>query len=111
MQETNILIQLLGRRFKNKKGIRWGGFCTLVYGKNLCQHGMTDMNQINSLIGLMDLNKDSEVLELGCGSVHISEYISKVTKAQINGIDLSPTAIELAVQRTKNNKNNLKFET
>jgi ubiquinone/menaquinone biosynthesis C-methylase UbiE len=87
-----------------------GKFCTLAYGKNLCQHGMADMNQINRLIELMDLNKDSEALELGCGSGHITEYISEVTKVQIKGIDLSPAAIELAVQRTKDKENNLKFE-
>ena len=50
-------------------------FCELVYGKNLCQHGMADMMQIGEMIKLMDLNSKDKILDLGCGNGLITEYL------------------------------------
>lgn len=84
-------------------------FCELVYGKNLCQHGMADMVQIEEIIKLLGLNKNDRILDLGCGIGHITEYLYDRTNGFVTGVDISEIAIEKAKERTKG-KNNLKFE-
>ena len=86
-------------------------FCKLVYGKDLCQHGMLDMNQLDKLIEISKLNSNSNVLELGCGNGFITEYISDKTQCHITGIDIAKKAIEHANERTKQKNNRIIFET
>ncbi len=76
-------------------------FCKLVYGHDFCQHGMLDMNQLDRLIEMTGIQKNSCVLELGCGAGLIAEYISDKTGCQMMGIDISSVAIEQASERTK----------
>jgi len=85
-------------------------FCRLVYGRDFCQHGMLDMNQLDKLIEISKLNKDNLVLELGSGTGYITEYISDITQCQITGIDIAAEAIEYASVRTKDKKNRIFFE-
>jgi len=85
-------------------------FCETVYGKNLCQHGMADMEQIHMLIENSDIDNKSKVLEIGCGNGAITEYISDITGANITGVDISSLSIETAIDRTKEKKDRLKFE-
>jgi SAM-dependent methyltransferase len=87
-----------------------GTFCEKVYGKNLCQHGMADMTQIEELLRLLNLNEKSRLLDLGCGSGFLTEYIQKSTNSYVTGIDISPIAIEIAIKRTTRKSNKLKFE-
>jgi len=84
-------------------------FCERVYGKDLCQHGMMDMEQLEKLLEVLKLNKDNHVLELGCGSGLITRYISDLTGAAIIGVDYSKTAVKLAQQRAHSSKNRLSF--
>ncbi|MGF7058403.1 class I SAM-dependent methyltransferase [Brassicibacter mesophilus] len=86
-------------------------FCENVYNKDLCQHGMTDMKQLDLLIHHLNTNDKSDVLEIGCGNGYITEYISDVTRAHVTGIDISPVSIESAINRTKAKSNRLNFET
>jgi SAM-dependent methyltransferase len=58
-------------------------FCKMVYGRDLCQHGMMDMEQLDALIAALGLGPGSRVLELGCGNGRIAEYISDVTEAHV----------------------------
>jgi len=84
-------------------------FSERIYGKDLCQHGMMDMAQLEKLLEVLNLQENSRVLELGCGNGFITEYISDVTGAHITGVDYSKTAIKNAVERTKNKKEKLSF--
>lgn len=86
-------------------------FCERLYGRNLSQDGFSDMNQINKLIELAQIKSTSVVLDLGCGSGLISEYISDVTGAVVYGIDYIPEAIEHAEERTTGKRERLKFYT
>ena len=95
---------------KAEASVAHSELCEKVYKKNLCQHGMTDMNQLNLLISHLNINDNSNVLEIGCGNGYITEYISDVTGAHITGIDISPASIESAVNRTRTKSNRLKFE-
>ena len=74
-------------------------FCERVYGKDLCQHGMADMAQLELLLGL--LPKHGRLLDVGCGSGRITEYLQERAGCDAVGVDLSPEAVSLARERTK----------
>lgn len=88
-----------------------GAFCERVYGKNLCQHGMADMFQIERLLQMLNLNENSRLLDLGCGNGYITEYIQEYADSFVTGVDLSPVAIESAINRTRMKSDKLKFLT
>jgi cyclopropane fatty-acyl-phospholipid synthase-like methyltransferase len=85
-------------------------FCTRVYGKDLCQHGMSDMNQIQKLLAAARLGPASRVLELGCGNGLITEYVSDTTGAHVTGVDIAYDAIERANERTLAKRSRLAFQ-
>ena len=84
-------------------------FCALVYGRDLCQHGMMDMAQLDALITALGLGVGSRVLELGCGNGRIAEYISDVTGAQVYGVDSSSVGIRQANERAAAKRDRLAF--
>jgi cyclopropane fatty-acyl-phospholipid synthase-like methyltransferase len=75
-------------------------FCERLYGKNLCQHGFADMDQLQLLLEVTRLGPDQRALDLGCGNGMISEYLSDRTGAHITGLDYIPKAVRQARQRT-----------
>lgn len=84
--------------------------CERVYGKDLCQYDLMDMEQLDRLMGVLNLNRDNKVLDLGCGIGTITEYISDLTGAHITGIDFAAGAIKRASERTKVKQNRLVFQ-
>jgi len=84
-------------------------FCRRVYGRDLCQHGMADMAQLDHLIDVLAINAQSRVLELGCGNGMTAEYISDRTGAQVTGIDISDVGIQQAQKRTREKRHRLTF--
>lgn len=77
-------------------------FCERVYGKDLGQHGMADLEQISALLSELEIEKDMALLDFGCGDGQISEYIADLTQTKVTGVDISNQAIRLAQQRTRN---------
>lgn len=94
-------------------------FCEKVYGRNLCQHGLADMFQLNKLLEVLKLNPNDRVLDLGCGNGFITEYLQNETGAFFHGVDISEEAIRQAENRKKDkrltfsvgNMNCLRFNT
>ncbi len=86
-------------------------FCEQVYGKDLCQLGQTDMEQIHTLLEALDIGPGSRVLDLGCGNGMITEYISDRTQAHVTGIDVANEAIKYAQARTESKRERLTFQT
>ena len=84
-------------------------YCEMLFGLNLCQDGFSDMQQIMGMLEIAKVNPGDQILDLGCGSGMISEYISDVTGAQMYGIDYIPDAIEQAERRTSPKKDRLEF--
>jgi SAM-dependent methyltransferase len=90
-------------------------FCERVYGKNLCQHGMMDMPQLERLIEVMGLpeaargRRRHHLLELGCGSGRVAEYISDTTGVRVTGVDSSQSGVQLALNRTRPKRTRLAF--
>jgi len=83
--------------------------CERVYGQNLCQHGMADLAQLHLLVELLDVQASDRVLDLGCGTGHITEYLCKRTGARFTGVDISDRAIARALTRTATNTLPLTF--
>lgn len=84
-------------------------FCNRVYGKDLRQHGIADMAQLDQLIETLALNEQSRVLELGCGNGMMAEYISDRTGAHVTGVDISDVGIQQAQERTWEKRHRLTF--
>jgi SAM-dependent methyltransferase len=80
-----------------------------VFGKNLGQHGFSDLTQIHMMLEIIQINASSSVLDIGCGNGKIAEYISDLTQASVTGIDYIPEAIEQAKKRTVSKRDRLHF--
>jgi ubiquinone/menaquinone biosynthesis C-methylase UbiE len=84
-------------------------FCERLYGKNLCQAGFSDMGQIEKLVEVIQPCQDSWVLDVGCGTGMLAEYIAGRTGARVWGVDYSPEAIRQALDRTRSKRDRLNF--
>ncbi len=84
-------------------------FCEQVYGRNLCQHGMMDMPQLDMLLDVLALDGQQRVLEVGCGNGMVAEYISDQSRAHVIGIDTSAVGIRQAAERTRHKRARLSF--
>jgi cyclopropane fatty-acyl-phospholipid synthase-like methyltransferase len=84
-------------------------FCEQVFGKDLCQHGFANQEQLELLMQVTRLGPEHLVLDLGCGNGMIAEYISDCTGAHITGLDYIPQAICQAQQRTTRKSDRLAF--
>lgn len=89
----------------------YGLFCEKVYGRNLRQFNAVDEEQLQKLLSSLNLNESHSLLDLGCGSGFISEYISDVTGAKVTGIDFAEEIIESALNRTHLKRDRLNFLT
>jgi len=83
-------------------------FCEMVYGRDLCQHGLMHMRELDFLVSLIEPH--SSILEVGCSNGFITEYIHDRTDSTILGLDFSDVAVEQASRRTRNKAQTLRFE-
>lgn len=84
-------------------------FCERVYGTNLCQHGMADDDQIRLMLDELGVREKGKVLDLGCGPGLLSSYIQRELNCRLVGLDVSPVAIQRAVDRFGSHNQNLQF--
>jgi ubiquinone/menaquinone biosynthesis C-methylase UbiE len=84
-------------------------FCERVFGKDLSQFNVLDMEQLNTLIQKLDLKPGETALDLGCGNGKVAEYISDVTGARITGLDFASELIKTSQQRTADKKSRLTY--
>ncbi|MHA2371275.1 MAG: class I SAM-dependent methyltransferase [Candidatus Hodarchaeales archaeon] len=85
-------------------------FCERVFGKNLFQYNVLDMDQLEAMLETLALQPDDYVLDLGCGLGKITEYISIKTDARILGIDFAEKVIRWAQTNIHSPKDRLKFQ-
>lgn len=83
-------------------------FCEAVYGRDLCQHGMMDIDEMDFLASL--LKPGEKVLEIGCSNGHITEYLHEKADCNILGLDYADTAIAQAQERTRDKAAALNFQ-
>ncbi len=96
---------------RSEKSAAHARLCEKLHGVNLCQFNMVDAEQLRKFLDLLNLNRNSRVVDLGCGVGLIAEYISDQTGAHVTGIDFAAGAVARAVERTRNRKNSLCFRT
>ena len=78
----------------------YGRFCERLYGRDLRQLGFSDQAQIDRLVTVGELATRTRILEIGCGLGFVGEYLSDRCGASVLGIDNTPEAVTLALQRT-----------
>jgi len=84
-------------------------FCERLFGKDLCQHGFADLEQLELLLQVTRLGPTHQALDLGCGNGMIAEYLSDRSGAHITGLDYIPLAIHQAQVRTAPKADRLSF--
>jgi len=84
-------------------------FCERAFGKDLCQHGFTDLARLDLLMQVTQLGPAHRALDLGCGNGMMSEYLSDVTGSHITGLDYIASAIARAQERTAAKSERLAF--
>jgi ubiquinone/menaquinone biosynthesis C-methylase UbiE len=84
-------------------------FCERVFGKDLSQFNVLDMEQLNTLIEKLDLKPGETALDLGCGNGRVAEYISDITGARITGLDFANELIKTSQKRTADRKGRLTY--
>ncbi|MBK8900299.1 MAG: methyltransferase domain-containing protein [Anaerolineaceae bacterium] len=84
-------------------------FCERVFGKDLCQHGFADLEQLHLLMEVTQLSPNHRALDLGCGNGRITEYLCDCTGAHITGLDFIPEAISQAQHYTVSKSERLLF--
>lgn len=84
-------------------------FCERLFGRDFCQHGFSDMAQIEKMLELGAFKPTDHLLELGCGTGSVAEFISDKTGARVTGIDIVPEAIRIARERTADKQDRLTF--
>jgi ubiquinone/menaquinone biosynthesis C-methylase UbiE len=94
---------------RHEQSRAYSEYCRRLYGKNLCQFNMMDMEQLETLLELLELRAEDHVLDLGCGIGTVTEFISDRTGAHVTGVDFAPGAIARAQERTKDKCNRLAF--
>jgi SAM-dependent methyltransferase len=84
-------------------------FCERVYGRDLCQHGMLDMAQLDELVSLWKGQGVERALELGCGNGAVAGYLADQTGAHITGVDLAEEGIRWAQESAASRPGRLPF--
>lgn len=92
------------------KSKAYTSFCVKVFGKDLSQFNVLDMEQLNTLISTLNLSPSDIVLDLGSGLGRITEYIHLKTGAKITGIDFAEQLVEWANASTKGREEKLSFQ-
>lgn len=84
-------------------------FCQRVFGLDLCQHGFADVGQLDALLAAASVRPNHHVLDVGCGSGLIAEYMAERSGACVSGLDFAPEAIRQAKARTNGKGERLAF--
>ncbi len=82
-------------------------FCERVFGEDLSQFNVLDMEQLTTLIEKLELRPGEVALDLGCGNGRIAEYLSDLTGAKIVGLDFAAEVIRNAQLRTIDKRDRL----
>lgn len=84
--------------------------CRQLYGSDRFQFDMMTQVQLKKLLEVLNISKCQSILDIGCGTGSLTEYIADHTDANITGIDFSFEAIEFAQKRTRGKQNRISFQ-
>ena len=83
--------------------------CRQLYGTDRCQFSMMTQNQLEKLLDVLQIAKGQNILDAGCGTGALTEYIADQADGKVTGIDFSSEAIEFAQKRTQDKQDRLSF--
>src|SRR3954463_5930199 len=69
---------------------------TETYDLDLGQTGGMNAEELRGFLPFLQLSPETHVLEGGCGAGGCALYVTRLTHAQVTGIDANPSAIEEA---------------
>ena len=84
--------------------------CRQLYGSERCQFDMLTQVQLEKLLDVLDIPGCQSILDVGCGTGALTDYIAGHTSGKITGIDFSPEAIAFARERTQEKQKRLSFQ-
>ena len=93
-----------------EKSVAYRELCRELYGSDRCQFNMMTQIQLEKLLDVINISKCQSILDVGCGTGALTEYIADHSDGNITGIDFSSEAIEYAQKRTKKKQNRLSFQ-
>ena len=94
----------------NEQSAAYRIMCREVYGSDRFHFDMMTQNQLEKLLDVLNISKCKNILDAGCGTGAITEYIADQTNGNITGIDFSSDAIEFAQKRKSKKQNRLLFQ-
>ena len=77
--------------------------CRQLYGSARCQFNMTTQSQLEKAFDVLDISKRQRILDVGCGTGALTEYVADHTDGNVTGIDFSAEAIKFAQDKNKEN--------
>ena len=93
-----------------EKSVAYRELCRELYGSDRCQFNMMTQIQLEKMLDVLNISKCQSILDVGCGTGALTEYIADHTDGNITGIDFSSEAIEFAQKRTEKKQNRLSFQ-
>jgi ubiquinone/menaquinone biosynthesis C-methylase UbiE len=93
-----------------EKSAAYREMCRELYGSDRCQFDMLTQVQLEKLLDVLDISKCQSILDVGCGTGALTDYIADHTAGNITGIDFSSEAIEFAQKRTQERQDRLSFQ-
>lgn len=94
----------------SEKSAAYREMCREIYGSDRCQFNMVTQNQLDKLLDALTVSACTSILDLGCGTGALTEYIADHSGGIVTGIDFSTEAIEFARERTRNKQDRLSFQ-
>lgn len=82
-------------------------FCERIYGKDLSQHGLVNLEELELLVQFLKKENHQNILDIGCGNGRITKYLSEQCESNFLGIDMSSEGIR---QGKKVAGSNIDFE-
>lgn len=79
-----------------EKSDAFRSFCKEAFGDDFSQDGFSDIKQIDRVIDYIPVERESHILDIGCGNGKMLGYLQNKTDAYIHGFDYSANAINTA---------------
>jgi ubiquinone/menaquinone biosynthesis C-methylase UbiE len=83
--------------------------CRQLHGSDRPQFDMMTQVQLDKLLDVLRISKCQSILDLGCSTGALTEYLCDHTHGKVTGIDFSSEAIEFAQKRAREKRNRLSF--
>lgn len=78
------------------KSDAFGEYCREAFGEDFSQDGFSDISQIKRIMDMFPERPHLHILDIGCGSGKLLDYLKQKLSCHIHGFDYSENAIKIA---------------